>query len=446
MAIRTISLVHIGDVHYPDLLSEGPLADVKDRGLAPTKVDALVSTRVAEVTRALRDAVFASPDVRAVIHTGDLTTRGDISGYESGLRFLESALHLGDSSKWQQRRLVVVPGNHDIDRRSIDPTASADEKFSALMEAWGRLSVEPVPLSCGDPIPVRFPLSDDGHSGATLDIFPLNTCFLCGEYRAFPQAVRGAISKALESFGSDLPASQYLDMLVEQVDCPAVELAHIVTVERAIRQSASGGVPLIAGHHPIIPQALLRVDGYSELLNGGYLRETLLATKKNVIYLHGHIHEDPIHVISNQKAGPNRIVSLSAPALRDGFNVIEIAVSNASGQAIGIRIIPYRFLTHHGVGAGRPTALRLIDERDLWSEVADEWLEFLLAQLDSPSSVRRLNDLTAKIPKRLSKGLTKQELDSAIVGALLVAELLEIVEIFNREKPSTYWQCRRRMP
>jgi predicted phosphodiesterase len=437
-----ISVIQVGDVHYPDLLTAPTLADVKDDGLCPSKVDAISSTRIAEIARSLQETLVSHPNISAVVLCGDITTRGKLDGYRNGLTFLQSALKLGDADIWENKRLIAIPGNHDVDRKSIDPNAPISRKFEPLAALWkdvghgGAFHYE---------TPEELPITLAGTNvQAGLTFFPLNTCSLCGEHRALPLAMREKLAQALKVYSASISETDYLNLLAEQVDCPAIERSHVDSVVKSIRKSREARVPIIVGHHPLLPQAVVRVDGYTELLNGGFIRESLLATEKNVVYLHGHIHQDPVHAVSNKTSGSNRIISISAPALEDGFNLLTFTFSASTQQPLGLEIQPYRFADHTGIVPVASHTLRLADEGVLWNEVEETWISFVLDCLATPALVLRLQDLLKKIPPRLKK-IDDTDAKKLIIRALKILELLEVVEIRNRRNAAEHWQCQRRV-
>lgn len=107
-------------------------------------------------------------------------------------------------------------------------------------------------------------------------------------------------------------------------------------------------------HHNLLPQRIPRILAYGEMLNAGFLRQMLHASRRNVIYLHGHIHEDPIEVISVPGSeiasrDERKIVSIAAPALKDGFNEITLFFG-VENDVFLVRVTKYRPNDFHVVG------------------------------------------------------------------------------------------------
>jgi hypothetical protein len=72
----------------------------------------------------------------------------------------------------------------------------------------------------------------------------------------------------------------------------------------------------------------------------------LLNTKRRVLYLHGHIHDDPLETVASPLLDGGILVIISAPELVDGYNLIEIEYTS-SGLPLGCRVKAYRI--HNGI-------------------------------------------------------------------------------------------------
>jgi 3',5'-cyclic AMP phosphodiesterase CpdA len=443
LPIRHLSFLHLGDIHYPDLISTSPLVDHKDKGLSTATVGAVSSTRIADIARGITRIRTEEKNLVAIVLTGDLTTKGSVPGYRECLTFLHGALQSSDIAYWQNRRLLAVPGNHDINRSSIVSGDSLEDKFSPLSQAWKDVYGTDNVLTVGMPIPCDLP--PPGPDNPSVRFLPLNTCFLCGEYRAFPDQIREEVLKLLSAVKSTASPDAFEKMMSEQIDCPAAARQHVEAIEQHILDSDTNSVSVVFGHHPLLAQPMPRVDGYNEMLNAGFVRETILETRRNVIYLHGHIHQDPLLTINSPMRGSHRIIHISAPALEDGFNLIRIYFSQETGQPLGMELVQHRFGDHLGLVKRPPIKLRLIDQTELWSEIDQPWMDYILSKLISPQSVIRFNELLRNVPLSLKGSTDVAEQTASLADALIILELLEIIEIVNREKAPTVWHCQRKI-
>lgn len=348
MPTSCISFLHLGDVHYPELLKARPLADHKDKGLSPAMVNTLSSSRVTEIMRGISQIRKEETNLVAVVMNGDLTTIGDVSGYKDCLTFLHNALQISDHVYWKDRRLLVVPGNHDILRSAIVNGQPLLDKFDPLLEQWERIFGSRDYLTVQAPTPTDLPPPIPGASRPSVRFLPINTCIFCGEYRAIPEAIRDTVINLLNKLKSSISGEEFENMMSEQIDCPAVCRDDVITLQKHIAESDVNSVSVTIGHHPLFAQPMPRIGGYNELLNAGFIRESVLETRRNVVYLHGHIHQGPMLLVSNPILGTHRLIHVSAPALIDGFNLVRIFFSNDTNQPLGLELTQYRFGDHLG--------------------------------------------------------------------------------------------------
>jgi hypothetical protein len=330
--MQTVRLLQIGDIHYPDLVDDFPTADLKDdgypRGVLAQSVPADVRLPLA---RCIREAA-SDASIVAVLICGDLTTKGSLDPYQECRKWLRESCGLGDLSRWPRERVHVVPGNHDIDRLLCSPNeADVHKKFEQIEAAWGTDGDE---LTVRGLRTTRIPVPPIG----AVEIHSLNSCLGCHEFRDLPAAVVAALRSGLPAVGAPDPLLEY-----ERLDSPAFDRGAIDNLADLIQSTDERTVPVVLAHHNLLPQGLPRIALYTELINGGHFRRTIGDCGKGVLYLHGHIHEDPIEIVTPASSEDPRgfIVSISAPCLGDGFNVIGI-VFGSTHLPIGCVVTPYR--------------------------------------------------------------------------------------------------------
>lgn len=439
-----ISFLQLGDVHYPDLLASPQLVDHKDKGISLAMVGTIGASRIGEISREINRVRQNESELVAIVLNGDLTTKGDPDGYESCLSFLHKALNVSDLKYWGDKRILAVPGNHDINRRAISIGQDLNVKFVPLQEGWAKIFGTPDCLAIETPRATDLPLVSSSSSGGSIRFLPINTCYLCGEYRAFPSKIREKMLKLLDELKSTTPPDEFELLVSEQIDCPAVHRDHVVELGQLIRENVAESISVVIGHHPLFAQPMPRIDGYNELLNAGYIRESVLQTMRDVIYLHGHIHQDPLLIVNSPVRGGHRIIHVSAPALEDGFNLVRVYFSETTNQPVSLEVIPHRFGDHFGLVRNSPIRVRLIDQEALWNEIDQPMIKHILEKLEHPATVLRFNDLVKTTPKTVSHGIPLADVEKMVSNSLKELELLELVSITNREKTSQYWQCRRK--
>lgn len=444
LSTRQISFLHLGDIHYPDLLGAAPLVDHKDQGVSGGAVQAIASSRIAEIAREVDRIRRTEVDLAAVIQTGDLTSKGNEDGYRKCLSFLRSVLKIEDAGYWKDRHFVAVPGNHDVNRLTVNSAADPTVKFQPLVEQWINIFGSSDYLTVVDPEPRDCPFDGASAHSSTIRFIPINTCLMCGEFRAIPEKIRAKVVSLLGDLKSEISSDEFENIMREQIDCPAVSREHVDAVGRHISNCDDHGVSVVVGHHPILAQPIPRIDGYGELINAGYVREVMLNTRRNVLYLHGHIHQSPVLAVNSPIKGSNRIIHISAPALEAGFNLLRIHFSTSTGQPLGLELIKYSFGEHLGLSAEEPVRLRLIDQDSIWNEIEGPWVKHVLDCLPRPDAILRYRDIERRVPSMLAGTLSEEQRVDALRSAITLLELLEIVAITNREKHPSHWQCHRR--
>lgn len=327
MSLPTLSFLHIGDVHWPGLLQSKSALDLKDKGFSPG-VSQRITTDPATVVR--RRLLVEIPKTDAVLLMGDLTTKGELDAYQAFLDQLRRWVEEGGMSSVD--RVHLVCGNHDIKRKDHSEQ-DIYAKFQPLNQALQERSFRTLPTR--DPHVHMVSTAD-----CTSLVISMNSCIGCGVIRHLqslqvageePDKVREAIS------GDSI-------LLYENLDTPAFDEEQLHHVVSAIQDAGDKALPIVFAHHNILPQAVPRVEPYTELMNSGLVRGKLALTNRPVIYLHGHIHTDPVEVLTfpDSSQWNSKLVCISAPELAKGFNVLKVHF-NAKGYPIGLTVLKWRY-------------------------------------------------------------------------------------------------------
>lgn len=420
--MQSIKLLHIGDVHYPDRNDE-PAIDCKDKGVDSSLIGQITPDPFKNVADSIRDLLLTDALIKGVLLSGDLTSRGDIDAYEQCIAFLKTVLDLGDADAWQDRIIAIVPGNHDVPRGDADPT-DIFKKFERTAQAWE--SVLPGVFLPGKVREADIPLSPN-HS---IRVIALNTCMGCGEKRFLPEAIREDLHNLLAGHTSSPISSKDFELIGEQLDTPAILEEHLTTVERRIQSLRSPAVAIVLGHHALLPQARIRVALYAELINGGRFRSALATLKSDVLYVHGHLHEDPIEIVSHPSLQKGRLIAISAPLFKDGFNLIELVFEDG-GQPLGCKIHPYRLQPFGSVRVEVPIRIPL---QSLGHSGA-------LCDEDSTAVLRVVGSDTLRF-KDLARRITHID-EAKLAEKLQLLEWLQLVSIRDGHELPIYWHITR---
>lgn len=325
-----LRILQVGDVHYPSASTASRAIDDKDTKFPAQLKGSLSSLPLKAVIQRIH-AELSAGQVDALLFMGDLTDQGSLPGFESCATYLMTALELGPGAKFADVPTGFVPGNHDVDRR-LAVSDGLVKKFAPLAAAMTGVGATRFPTTK----PISFEVVN---ASAMATIHLLNSCWGCGEPEYIPIEFRDAIKDAIDTvIGRDpKAASVYYD---RQLDTPAFDADTITAIATAVSEGPATSLPILVAHHNLLPQRTTRLAPYTELVNSGVLRGALVGSARPCIYLHGHIHEDPVEILNVGRGPP--LVVVSAPEASAGFNIVEV-VFMQSGVPLACEIIPYRF-------------------------------------------------------------------------------------------------------
>jgi hypothetical protein len=427
-AMSSIKIIHIGDIHFPDRDDDADL-DWKDRAVSEALITRLAPNIYKNVADSIMGLLETDKEIVGVLLSGDLTSRGNIAGYKECLQFLSGALSLSNHELWRDKFLSVVPGNHDVVRADVDPTGKdLHRKFRQVTAAWD--TVRPGAFHSGS---VRY-TDLKVPNGAVIRVISVNTCIGCGEKRYLPADIRGDLDKLLAHYASITPDEKAkFNLLGEQLDTPAVLEDDLKSVEKAVQDLPPNGIAIVLGHHSMISQGQVRIELYTELINGGRFRNILTTLGCTILYCHGHIHDDPVEIVGNPGPRDGQLVLSSAPVFHDGFNVLEFYFSR-DGLPVGCAIHPYRTTSFRSVRVEAP--IRICFQNALNR-----------GALCGQKELRILDKITGRILRfdELKKELELAD-DADLVDRLTLLDWLYLVDIRNADRPPIYWQISRTGP
>lgn len=326
-----VRLLQIGDVHLISNVGNKAFVDDKDTTFPLNLKNIISRSPIKTVFRRIFE-IIKEQDIDAVLFMGDLTDYGKLEGYTAGASYIASALQIGSKGLFRDIPVGIVPGNHDINRAlALKPGIST--KFAPLVEALVGAGLPALPINKA----IHRSLEKEN---ARVELFLLNSCWGCGEESYIPPEFRIQIAEAIKAVmtGTDSEAAirAYYD---RQLDTPAISEEMIESVVRKMETLPGSAIPVLVAHHNLLPQRRPRLAPYTELVNGGALRGALGELGRPAIYLHGHIHEDPVKVL--QFPGGFPVVSISAPDIPKGFNLVDILFGENT-VPLACHITPYR--------------------------------------------------------------------------------------------------------
>ena len=424
--MQRIRVLQVGDLHYDDAIAGPPDVDVKDPGFQPSLLAAAAPPQLRAVMQRLQTLCEADvPD--AAVFCGDLSSRGNLDVYRECVAYLDDNLQLSSAHFWPPEQIHVVAGNHDVDRNLVDPKGvDLFQKFRPLEATWKASGTDV--LVCDDVRSTSF-----GHPGSEMVALSLNSCVGCGEkrYRTTKMTDAKRATLTAKAQAGDKAAA---DALWEDIDMPLFAEEHLATAIAVVAGAPPAALPLVVAHHNLLPQATPRADIYTELFNGGAARTRLAGQARWVVYLHGHIHEDPVEIIDQRYPNSGKILSISAPLFSDGFNVITFEFGKL-GRPLGCSILRFRYEKGGDVRSQPEIRVSLRSRTD----APNDLITSVLAVMTAGASYY-FSDLLALV---ITAGQTVTEPE--LCDALREAEWAGALRIAQRDDEAAQWQIMREL-
>ena len=428
-----IRVLQIGDVHFPKASVTQPAADIKRDALGVGSQIAPEGARFQKMTQYL--ASFDEDYIDAIAFMGDFTT-GDrdlakqMDGLEACISYFDINIVRPLMGSRAFSNVLFVPGNHDVDRTKCPTVGDRLVKFQQYKAALAARGQSHISLSDVS----RVDVASDGNQMA---LYGLNTCLACGEFMSFPPSVAAKLAERLAEVlladaGDDATQliAEYLD-LTEQVDAPMIDDATLDALDNELesyQRRHPQGVPVVVGHHNLLPQIVPRVAPFSELVNSGKLRSRLSARNYPICYLHGHIHDSPIEVIFNQDHPDGCVISISAPQYIDGVNIIEFHFDE-SGEPLGLVVAPIKQDELATITRSPPRRISFRQGRHRVAAISP-LARSIFYETFAKSTILHFNEL-------LKAHAT--DTPEAVENAVLELEWLELVQIHNRDRNPRKW-------
>lgn len=283
-------LLHLSDLHLGNSLAEDELSDYKLGAIPESERHSRVKL-LENTLAALATSLKATGEtLDAVIVSGDVTTRHRPEGFE---RLPELLARLGDALP-PPERIVVVPGNHDV---NWGQSPGVKARYDAFIQGTRRLGYV-TPLLDG--VDYR----DDGTVkanrrallvGADFLIAAVNSADMCGVTVTFEPKVerelevllRGASPKLKEA----IKAARTFDM-------PRINQRQLRALPSLIDAAAGTRelVRIAVLHHQVLPVGEDEEEKPFESVSNLAELRSLLRTAKIDVVLHGHKHADQVEI------------------------------------------------------------------------------------------------------------------------------------------------------
>lgn len=314
-SIKPIRLLHITDLHFRSVPN---LHDAPDYKLPPRELeDLLVTPDRADTFLRMAEEIFKGDSPDAVVVSGDIADRGGTDQPVAGLgEFSRATIFLSDLAAKlhiDKARVLVVPGNHDIDWSTRGP-----ERFANYLDAVRGFS-SPRHLRKQTLAPVTIGLSSGQvEAEVTLLASPL----LSGVRAPWGGDLRQSVTDQLDG-----------DNLAEDDASNLADIAVLGSEQREYlasqRDRLPGGIKIAVLHHHLLPHSQIEFTPFESVVDAGAAIDSLIYGHFDLV-LSGHKHSRRLQRLS--VPGSGSIDYYTGPSLfvqgpdnePPGFTVIDI--------------------------------------------------------------------------------------------------------------------------
>lgn len=355
MPLTKLSILQIGDVHLPEWKVESSDVDLKISRFSDRIVSDLQTSSLTLVLESIRDLARLA-QIDAAVLMGDLTSWGKTEYLVDAATIIKGLIN--DTQSTRNIPIFGVPGNHDVSKKDAIELGDLG-KFRALETAYAQAGWPKPPVQS---YTYQQLTSADG---VTVPLYLLNSSIGSWSKALYPDGMREAVFASSaqspikvadaapfgDSATSMVAAEDLTSQVYEQLDTPYFRAIDIQAI--AERMERERGTAIVVSHHNLLPQYTPRISHFGEVLNAGYARQLFLASGARIIYLHGHIHTDPIEMVRST-SDDGIIVTISAPVIWKGYNLVSL-YQEADGTPFVAKVTTYRTS-----GTGLTTATKLI--------------------------------------------------------------------------------------
>ncbi|HEX5928272.1 MAG TPA: metallophosphoesterase [Solirubrobacterales bacterium] len=357
-------ILHISDLHL------GPVAAAQY--LAHHRVGVTSDRRAQrDVVKVTIEALASSgqlAEMDAVVVSGDLTNRDQPDGYEFFGELARILLQVLDPS-----RILVVPGNHDVDKEVEVGDPARYQHFFAATRDLGLVTplIDGIDFNADGALTEEAALAPHLVAGEGFLILPINSSHFCWVKESVDSRHRSGLSPE---------TAEILDEATQELrtfDMPRVSDPQMLALRHLLDQSGpfpANTLHLAAIHHQLLPvDPREEMKPFEGITNLGALREFLADIDIEVV-LHGHKHAaalywDRVAVSPRLQDPAHNILVCAAPArFEPGLPMARVLTLGPSPLASEVAVDEIRAGTPFGAAPDRrPLALAR-----LWEFGADD--------------------------------------------------------------------------
>jgi len=457
MALHPLDILHLSDIHAGD----GELVDEDGKTSVPK------AERAKQLGRLSTYITSLSVKPSYVIVSGDITIKGQLDGMVSFRAWLYKHIesgHLPDSSK-----IMIVPGNHDVTRRTRISTPDID-RFRNFWSEFGTSFPHATILGLDPPVELAHLASTSDTNGVVggiqtsikdgrlsltrsypflfdpeqrVFIFAFNSAYACGvplppDKEILDPLVALQRMQASQGTGTqmiDALIDRYLDSLV--IDAGLITDEQLQNFARCVSHlqehygsifTTSTKIAVLHHHISHLWRQQLELKTFEATIDASQLKQALIETSFDVV-LHGHKHTNHvgiegglIPISANSRFNPLCVISSGTvggyPRLNDhqSFILLRLNGGDVRRTEMVITEIPIRetaspreAMIDESTTYNAPLAPRMPNLHDLREVKA------LVDQFVVESCARELKDSKGAQSRKASPGLKHKSLFSGAI-------------------------------
>jgi len=306
MTMEYFNILHITDLHFGQEYSYENTSDIKDKTLSETIKNNFNDRWQSIFFDSISRWQNQNEKIEFIAFTGDLAQSGNITQEERrkrielGLVFL---IELCKKLSLSLDRLIISPGNHDLDRNN------KLDQFQDLKELCKKHNINNYSTDNIFSVEVK----------PNIKIFSINSCLGATEkvesfddqyYSKHLEELRDQKDKTFEDINRDEFIYQ------KDLDIPAIGDKQNRDLLDQISNIKLCDSCILLMHHNPLPTASIEIRPYSNVIDGGRLIKELLETGKKIFILHGHTHfESSITSFLPDSQDNNYIATIGGAAL-----------------------------------------------------------------------------------------------------------------------------------
>lgn len=410
---RMATLLHLSDLHLTGADRDVPIADHKEKVIpiaaAGTRKKLLMSS-----LRGLDEALRASDEVLdAIIITGDITNGGVLGGYAE----LPEVLDALGASLPPRERVLIVPGNHDVDRK-----ATGDERFAGIRSLraegylLGWLSESELHT---EPAPVLTALDN------SFVLVGLNSAIFSGSQLFTETGLSEHIDKLRKRAEKDVAIKALLDAWTDRgrADIARMSGSELGKARGLLGSaSASGPLRIVGLHHQVLPVGTAEeIKSFEGIINLGHFRRWLAVNQVDLV-LHGHKHSRAVirdRIDSGEAHAAHDLTVLSAPSVSTVRGADEPFSQLIRVSAHFPRLSDYDLVLVPAAETGAPMALadmprrtRPLEETALNGVISGTTVDLTYARISA--ALPRLSEMPTPLVCRIEDGASGGRLPVAM--------------------------------